>query len=400
MIKRKKTKLFSYKLFYLIKKCSSDTILRPGVRYKYCTYVHKQHITYHRMRKFLLLIAAIISVTILQAQTESRQFTIATFNVDGLPPHLSALGINININPEGPQEKYTKVIAEKLMEKSWDIIGLNEDFNYHDVLTKNLSGYQVMTHGGKFESSTLAALGILLRTHRFNTDGLGLLVKQPMKAHDEVIKAWEDCYGYLDHDNDSLTMKGFRHYEVDLDKDVTIDVIVLHADAYEAEPDRLAREKQMTQLMNYVETNKHCQHPLVMMGDYNQVYGEERLKELVLDRLNNNKSLTACDAWMEYSKEHPDVKEEIDKIIFVNNQKCDYQLVLKEFANGYDFLREDGTALSDHWPAYATFEVVHKSPTGITEMATTQPAAKKRFVGGRIVIERNGRKYNITGEEL
>lgn len=400
MIKRKKNQLFSYEMFCLIKIFPSDTIIRPDVRYKYCTYVHKQHINYHHMIRILLFVAAIIFATTLRAQTKTQQFTIATFNVDGLPPHLSALGINININPDGPQEKYTKVIAEKLMEKSWDIVGLNEDFNYHQTLVSNLSGYQVMTHAGKFESSTLAALGILLRTYRFDTDGLGLLVKQPMKARNEVRKAWEDCYGYFDHDNDSLTMKGFRHYEVDLQEDVTIDVIVLHADAYEAEPDRIAREKQMTQLMNYVEANKHCQHPLVMMGDYNQRFGEEHLKELVLDRINNNKSLNACDAWTEYSKTHSGIPEEIDKIIFVNNSKCDYKIVLKDFANGYDFLREDGTALSDHWPVYATFEIDYHTPTGITETTTTLPAVRKHITNGRIIIERNGKKYSITGEEL
>lgn len=400
MIKRKKIKLFSYKVFYLIKNIPLNTILRPNERYIYCTYVHKQYVIIIIMRRILLFVTALFLASALQAQTEPMQFSVATYNVDGLPPSLTALGINIKINPEGPQAKYTKVIAEKLMEKSWDIIGLNEDFNYHDVLTGNISGYQVMTHGGKFESSTAAALGILLRTFRFKTDGLGLLVKEPMKAYNEVIQPWKECYGYLDHDNDSLTQKGFRHYEVDVNEKATIDVIVLHADAYDAEPDRLAREKQMTQLMDYVETNKHCNHPLVIMGDYNQMFGKERLEELVLDRLNNNKSLTACDACMEYSKEHPDTNEEIDKIIFVNNEKCDYQLVLNDFGNGYDFLRDDGTALSDHWPAYATFEIVDNVITGISETTAVQPSAKKRIVGGRIVIERNGKRCNVAGEEL
>lgn len=400
MIKRKKTQLFSNKLSISIKNITSNTIIRAHLRYYYCTYVHDTTESQYRMRKFLFIAAMFFCTTFMSAQTPNRQFTIATMNIDGLPPSLSAIGINIPINPDGPQEKYTAAIAEKFMEKNWDIIGLNEDFNFHNTLTENISGYQVMTHGGKLEANAWIALAVIARTYRYSSDGLGLLVKEPMKARNEVRKAWEDCYGYFDHDNDSLTKKGFRHYEVDLDEKATLDVIVLHADAYEADPDRIAREKQMTQLMNYIEANKHCNHPLVIMGDYNQRFGEERLTELVLSRINNNKSLNACDAWTEYSKTHSGIPEEIDKIIFVNNSKCDYKIVLKDFANGYDFLREDGTALSDHWPVYATFEIDYHTPTGITETTTTLPAVRKHITNGRIIIERNGKKYSITGEEL
>lgn len=352
------------------------------------------------MRYFVVLAAMLFATINVLAQSGNREIKVATMNVDGLPPSLSALGISIDINPEGPQEKYTKVIAEKLMEKSWDIVGLNEDFNYHDVLTSNLSGYQVMTHGGKFESSTFAALGILLRTHRFKTDGLGLLVKKPLSVYTEYIKAWNDCYGYMDHDNDSLTMKGFRRYEVEVDKQLSLDVIVLHADAYDAEPDRKAREKQMNQLMTYVEGSVKCSHPLIIMGDFNMRYGSENLQTMVLDRLNSNPNLDARDAWVEYSKDHSGIPEMIDKILYVNRENSNYSLKVKEFGNGYDFTREDGTALSDHWPAYATFEIIDKTITGIQEMETSHDVVRKRVVNGRLVIEKNGRRYGVTGEEL
>lgn len=342
-----------------------------------------------------MLMLCLVCSLLMRAQT--WPLTVATMNVDGLPPELSALGLNISINPEGPQEEYTKVIAEKMMEHGWDIIGLNEDFNYHDVLTQNISGYQVMTHGGKFEASTTAAVQILRRKWRFKTDGLGLLVKKPMNAYNEDIHAWNDCYGYLDHDNDSLTLKGFRRYDVDVAEDVTISVIVLHADAYDAKPDRMAREKQMDQLMDYVEQNVGTARPLIIMGDFNQRYGTERLKEQVLDRLNNNKSIDARDAWMEYAKDHPGVPEMIDKIIYVNTQKSAYRLELKEFVNGFDFLREDGTALSDHYPASAAFEVIDKEATGITETTTPQDKPRKRIVNGRLIIEKGNARYTATG---
>lgn len=352
------------------------------------------------MKKILALITMAWLTANAFAQTPVTQFSVATLNVDGLPPQLSALGLTIKINPEGPQEKYTAVIGQKLMEKNWDVIGLNEDFNFHDVLMQNMSGYQVMTHSGKFESSTAAALGILARRWRFKTDGLELLVKRPMNAYNEDIQAWNDCYGYFDHDNDSLTMKGFRRYEVDIDSKVTIDVIILHADADDYIQDIRARELQMNQMMDYVEKNIKCNHPLVIMGDFNQFYERDRLQELVIDRLNNNKSINARDAWVEYSKEHKDVPEMLDKILYVNRQKSDYKLILTEFGNGYDFLRDTGEPLSDHYPAFAYFDVVDNHTTGISEMAAPANAVSKRIVNGRLVIEKNGHRYGVMGEEL
>lgn len=345
----------------------------------------------------LMMVAAPASST---AQTVVGEFSIASLNVDGLPPYLSALGIKVDINPEGPQEKYTAVIGQKLMEKGWDIVGLNEDFNYHSTLVNNISGYQVMTHGGKFESSIIAALGILARTWRFSTDGLGLLVKKPMTAYNEERHAWKECYGYMDHDNDSLTKKGFRRYEVELNKDATIDIIVLHADAGAWVQDVSVRVKQMDQLMTFVEKNIKCNHPLVIMGDYNMSYSRDRFQELVIDRLNSNEGMTANDAWRVFTDRGESVSEMIDKIIFVNRSSSEYQLELQTLGNGYDFVREDGTALSDHYPIHASFRVTKKVPTGIDDVTIKASAPRKRIMNGRIVIEKDGRRYGITGEAL
>lgn len=349
------------------------------------------------MKKTIILLMLLCTIITAQAQTMIGNFSIASFNADGLPPALSALGIKVDINPEGPQEKYTAVMGQKIMEKGWDIIGLNEDFNYHDVLTKNISGYQVMTHGGKFESSIVAALGILARTWRFKTDGLGLLVKSPMKASNEKRIAWKDCYGYMDHDNDSLTMKGFRHYEVALNNKVTLDVIVLHADAGGWEPDAKAREKQMEQLMTYVESNITCKHPLIIMGDYNMRYTTQDFQGMVIDRLNASGDMQAKDVTIEYNAAGNNVHEMLDKIIYVNRPSTDIQLQLVSMGNGYDFIREDGTALSDHYPIYASFNVIKNETTGINESITTTSMPRKRIVKGRIVIEHNGERYDVMG---
>lgn len=351
------------------------------------------------MKKITILIALLCTIVSAQGQTVEGNISIATMNVDGLPPALSALGMKIDINPDGPQEKYTATIGQKITEKGWDIVGLNEDFNYHDVLVNNISGYQVMTHGGKFESSFEAILGILARTWRFDIDGLGLLVKSPMKANNEQRVAWEDSYGYLDHDNDSLTKKGFRHYEVEASENVKMDIIVLHADAYDAQPDADARKKQMNQMLTYVEQKLTEARPLVIMGDYNMLYTREDVKGMVLDRLNAMDDTEAKDVTLEYNAAGNDVPELLDKIIYVNRPSYGYTLRLEEMGNCYDFIRDDGTPLSDHFPIYANFAIIKNGSSGISESIAPVSMPRKRIVNGRITIERDGERYDIMGRK-
>ena len=67
-------------------------------------------------------------------------FSIVTLNVDGLPAYIDATPLGMDVMPlnvEGPGEKYTSVISQYLVEKDFDFIAVQEDFDLTPNLTQN-----------------------------------------------------------------------------------------------------------------------------------------------------------------------------------------------------------------------------------------------------------------------
>lgn len=97
----------------------------------------------------------------IQAQEQAEEFTVATLNVDGLPD--SFLGISIN--PHGPGDKYTPEIADYLLQKDYDLVGFQENFNYYDCLFPPLeASYQYDECKGKISLSHFALPFLSLTT--------------------------------------------------------------------------------------------------------------------------------------------------------------------------------------------------------------------------------------------
>lgn len=326
------------------------------------------------------------------AHGQGQLLKVATMNVDGLPAEVKALGITIPINTGGPGETFSPRIGEKIMEHDWDVWGWNEDFNYHEALLSTMSGYETSTYRGAFESSTRAALGILAGTWRFDIDGLLLGTKSPISFGHEDIVAWraDAVSGYLTNDQDSLTKKGFRYYQVHIDPQHTMDVIILHADAGVHQQDIMAREAAMDQLMSYIKKNTDPKHPLIVMGDFNCFYHRDRMKELFIDQLNAMEGCEARDVWVEYfyNGEFPpygepyeqyylETMQMLDKIIYVNREEAPFRLELVEARNGIDFVKEDGSELADHYPMEATFSM--EASTGISNVGIN-PSSHHRGV--------------------
>lgn len=119
-------------------------------------------------------------------------------------------------------------LAEKLAKEDADIIGVQEDFNYHDKLVQALPTYNMGTYSGGFDLSKAFSSIDWFPYPRFKADGLNIFSKHPISNED--IQHWDTSYGYLTHANDKLTKKGFRAYQTQVNG-VDIDVYVLHMDA-------------------------------------------------------------------------------------------------------------------------------------------------------------------------
>lgn len=215
----------------------------------------------------------------------SYSFNATTLNVDGLPRTI----LGKEINPDAKEAEGATAIGNETRTKGWDIVAMSEDFNFHDYLIAPISDlYSVGTHGGKVAAK--------INT----TDGLGLLLtkKTGWNFSNETRVKWKDHYGEINNGADGLIDKGFRYYTITIAPGVEFDFYCLHMDAEDDPKDIQAREKQLTQLVNYIKENDHGRHILIL-GDTNCRYTRDNVKGKLIDPINAVDNFTIHDAWIE-----------------------------------------------------------------------------------------------------
>lgn len=299
------------------------------------------------------------------ASAQSRSFTVAAMNVDGLPAKIAT----INVNPDSKGSEGAKAISNKLATKGYDIIGFSEDFNFHDDIMSAIGDiYNTGKHRGAINLGT--SFIAIFNGLTFDTDGLELLWRKDINVGCESWTQWKDWNGKTDNGNDGLIKKGFRYYLADFGDGVLVDIYILHMDAEVTDKDIAARESQMQQLADDILRINPSMRPKIVMGDTNCRYTRDHLKTLFIDVINDDARYTITDAWIKKCKNntYPTygsnalmtdelgyVKGEIvDKIFFIN-PKYGLQLNLEKFFVDTDFNNEDGEPLADHYPVVATF---------------------------------------------
>lgn len=320
-----------------------------------------------------LFIASFALMTLLAPNSafaqRSYSFNATTLNVDGLPNKI----LGINVNPDGKEEEGAKAIGNETRTKGWDIVAMSEDFNFHDYLIAPISDlYYAGTHGGKVSGLSNS------------TDGLGLLLtkKTGWKFSNETRKKWSAHYGETDHGADGLIDKGFRYYTITIAPDVEFDFYCLHMDAEDDPKDIQAREKQLTQLVNYIKKNDHGRHILIL-GDTNCRYTRDDVKGKLIDPINAVDNFTIHDAWIELIRggaypnigdpaimigdKGPQMGEVVDKIFWIENSKSP----LKIKANS--FLHDTSFTASDHYPLTVNFTITDPNGTPATNSDYTLP---------------------------
>lgn len=320
-----------------------------------------------------LFIASFALMTLLAPNSafaqRSYSFNATTLNVDGLPNKI----LGINVNPDGKEEEGAKAIGNETRTKGWDIVAMSEDFNFHDYLIAPISDlYYAGTHGGKVSGLSNS------------TDGLGLLLtkKTGWKFSNETRKKWKDHYGETDHGADGLIDKGFRYYTITIAPDVEFDFYCLHMDAEDDPKDIQAREKQLTQLVEYIKSHDNGRNILIL-GDTNCRYTRDNVKGKLIDPINAVDNFTIHDAWIELIRggaypnigdpaimigdNGPQMGEVVDKIFWIENSKSR----LKIKANS--FLHDTSFTASDHYPLTVNFTITDPNGTPATNSDYTLP---------------------------
>lgn len=351
-------------------------------------------------------------------QESGEQFTLATLNVDGLPQKL----LVIKLNADGPGDAGTARIGKYLVKKGYDLVMMQEDFNFHGVLSVWLEDdYKMDEWTGGLAVSLLGdgRVDLLhLQNHRFGCDGLMTAWKNDLQVTPAARTPWEQNFGKFSHANDEMVTKGFRRYNVTLRGGERIVVYNMHMDATldadeaegKADKDREARMAQWAQLKDDVLQQLDTR-PIIITGDMNSLYGRDDVKAAFIDAINESGRGTASDVWVELQKNgvYPSEQvteatagdEVLDKILYINpaTGTAIQPVAITIDREGYQY---DGKPLGDHWPVAATFRVNSSSPSSVidsTERPQTGESVYYNLNGqrvsqpqGGIYIEQQGKK--------
>ena len=315
---------------------------------------------------------------------EEGTFTAVALNVDGLPNKIAT----VDLNPDGPGADGTKKISQYLASKSYDFIGCSEDFNYHGSLMSALTdNYSSGTVRKTLSISDLPVWQTLQGNFQFDTDGLNLIWKNTLAASNESWTRWNDTEST---DGNQYVKKGYRHYDMWLGGNATIDVYVLHMDAGDTNA-TWARESQWRQLSDAINGSDHTRAKLII-GDTNSRYTREDVITNFINRLSTD--FTMSDVWVEFYRDgvYPTTAmdnltdqstptnytnyEIVDKIIYINPTAANtVRLSPQSFRIEQDYTygnvdgTDDTTPLGDHRPVVVTFKYQlsgNITPTAVT----------------------------------
>ncbi|MFF2210516.1 jacalin-like lectin [Streptomyces antibioticus] len=260
----------------------------------------------------------------------SGSFDVLTYNVAGLPEGLSS----------GRPATNTPLISPRLA--PYDIVNVQEDFNYHAALyAGDNHPYRTATSGG-------AGFG----------DGLNTLSTLPFQDFERV--RWNDCTG-----TNCLTPKGFTLARVRLAEGVFVDLYNVHTNADDSDAALAARRANIAQLSDFVRANSSG-NAVIVMGDTNTRY--TRAGDTIRTLADEN-GLT--DAWVRLVKggtrpaqgadallcpttAPPDDCEVVDKVLYRGGPL--FSLTATRYHNEWaSFLDSAGGNLSDHFPHTVDF---------------------------------------------
>ncbi|MGW7546736.1 jacalin-like lectin [Streptomyces sp. NPDC054770] len=272
------------------------------------------------------------------AAAASGSFSVLTYNVAGLPEGLSSAPT--------PRDTSTTAIGTRIA--PYDIVNVQEDFNYHAYL------YATDTHPYRTATSGGAGIG----------SGLNTVSNYAWDGDDFERVGWNSCQ--LDS-GDCLTPKGFTFMRERLAEGVYVDFYNLHTNAGTNDGDEASRADNFSQLTAFIGTHS-AGNAVVVMGDTNTRY--TRTADTIAEFASAN-GLT--DAWVQLIRGGsapakgsdalvcdqsgatvPNTCEVVDKVLYRSSKLVN--LNATSYNNEHaKFLTSDGLMLSDHDPITVGF---------------------------------------------
>ncbi|KAK7733295.1 hypothetical protein SLS53_008192 [Cytospora paraplurivora] len=295
----------------------------------------------------MLLTAAATALFLTEAaaaQTTSGDFSILSMNVAGLPEVLQ------NNDVTGDKTTNSELIGKDFAEYDFDVIHVQEDFNYHAYI------YETDDHPHRTATSGGAGIG----------SGLNTLANFPWVDFTRI--KWDICSN-VDSD-DCLTPKGFTFMRVEIaassDNSTAIyaDFYNLHADAGTTDDDETARNSNIDQVLTYIDTWS-VGNAVLIFGDTNSRYS--RTNDTAIRTLLDS---DFTDAWVKLERdgvvptveslcENPQASnnntcETVDKVFYRSSPLLTLDATTFEYVGTW-FLQPDGNVTTDHNPVNVNF---------------------------------------------
>ncbi len=251
----------------------------------------------------------------------SGSVSALTYNVHGLPSEITG------------DDTPGRMVAIAPRLDPWDIVGLQENFDdaNHDLLT------------GSSSHSTNLRFGETLAGRAYGS-GLAVLARADLLDHRHT--HYSACNGVLDASSDCLASKGFQAVRLAFG-DASIDVYNSHLEAGGGEEDRDARQVQIDELIESLQTWSAGQS-VIFTADFN-LRPSDPTDLPLMTQLREEADL--FDACTELDCSEPD---HIDQILFRSGDALQINPVQWENVSE-QFQADDGTNLSDHPAISATF---------------------------------------------
>ncbi|CAM5301235.1 jacalin-like lectin [Streptomyces canus] len=270
---------------------------------------------------------------------DSGSFSVLSYNVAGLPEAISSAST--------PRESSTTAIGQRIA--PYDIVHVEEDFNYHAYLYAGDTNhaYRTPTSGG-------AGIG----------SGLNTLSKIPYDGDDFERVRWNSCQ--VDS-GDCLTPKGFTFLRERLAEGVYVDFYNLHTNAGTNDGDLASRADNLNQLTAFIQTHS-AGNAVVVMGDTNTRYtrsGDTIAEFAAANGLSDpwvqlirggtppakGSDALVCD---QTGPTVPNTCEVVDKVLYRSSRLV--SLNATSYNNEHaKFLTDAGLMLSDHDPISVGF---------------------------------------------
>ena len=280
------------------------------------------------------------------AAEDGKTVSILCYNVAGLPNIDYILGNGGGIDVADRQRQ----LGKQLNRSSYDVIAVQEDFNYHEYLAEQLTSYPYQTiHSGGVPGG----------------DGLNVFSKTAV--YNAKRTTWDKLYGVIEDGADELTPKGILYTCVDLGDGIYLDLYDIHADAYGDAGSCAARRDNFRQLAAMIQ-KRGTDHPVIVTGDFNAsihqgnddglyelLYAPCGLKDAWVE-LYNEGNYESFDYWEEtVGGGWPDywgVWDSLEKFLYRDGGGV--HIEANTFAYT-DFTTKKGESISDHKAAEATF---------------------------------------------